>query len=78
MVHNLIQAGANVHVKNHFDQTPLHYAVTYEHLSVIELLLKAEADPNERMNDGRNSFDLAKEIRNDSILSMLKRPLQEK
>lgn len=72
IVQILIDAGAAINCANHFDQTPLHYAVTYEHLPVIEILLKAGADPGKKMKEGKTALDIAEELNNESMTSLLK------
>ena len=45
-VRALIDQGAIVNTFDQIDKTPLHYATESENFQIIELLLKAGADPN--------------------------------
>lgn len=49
-IHVLLQAGANVNVRDNFELTPLHYAATMNHIKIIKILLRAGANVNARDN----------------------------
>jgi len=44
-VASLIKEGASVHARNNYDRTPLHIAAAKARLDIVDLLLKAGADP---------------------------------
>ena len=51
----LIEAGADPNFRDGFGATPLHYAISKRHLSIMEMLLKAKADPNASIDGARAS-----------------------
>lgn len=46
----LIKAGVNIEQKEYNNHTPLHIAVSYRNLKVVQALLKAKANPNAQDN----------------------------
>lgn len=60
-VQALIEKEASVHARSCHDRTPLHIAVTEVRLNIVELLLKAGADPCVINKKGKTPRDLVKE-----------------
>jgi hypothetical protein len=56
----LIAAGANVNESTSGGQTPLILAVIFGHTNIVQQLVQAGADPQQRDNLGLNAFDWAK------------------
>lgn len=52
-VNTLIEAGANVSIRNKKQQTPLHLAALSQSSETIELLLRKKSNPNDTDVDGR-------------------------
>ena len=67
----LIGAGAQIDPKNALNQTPLHYAVVYQHPEVVKALLKAGSDPTIKINKEMDAFQFAEIIGDASITSLL-------
>jgi len=59
MVKDLLDAGANVNVKDEAGRTPLTEAAWNGHTETIKLLLERGADPNIKKNDGQTALSLA-------------------
>lgn len=51
-VNRHIDAGANVDIRNGLGETPLMWAVYYNHINVIKCLVRNGADVNAQRNDG--------------------------
>ncbi len=61
IINILLKAGADVHARDRYKQTPLHLAASYTHSSdIIMLLLKAGADAKARARFWRTPFSSAK------------------
>lgn len=60
-VRMLLDAGADVHARQHGGYTPLHSAASRGAVDIIDLLLERGADPNAAADDGRRPIDLALE-----------------
>jgi ankyrin repeat protein len=57
----LVERGADVNVRTMTDgNTPLHFAVDYENVAGVELLLSSGADRTITNNDGLTALDVAK------------------
>lgn len=56
----LVEKGADVNVKNAYQNTPLMLAVSGLHTSVVELLLSHKADPNVKNQWGSTALDFSK------------------
>ena len=67
----LIESGASIDPKNAINQTPLHYAVVYQHTEVVKALITAGADPKLKTNKEMDAFQLAKTIDAPAIISLL-------
>lgn len=52
LIADLIKAGANPSEGDHFGNTPLHVAATYNDVAIVELLLEAGADPEKTNQHG--------------------------
>ena len=59
----LIDHGAQLDIKDHYDQTPLHYAAgsASDNLGFIELLIKKGANVNSRDGKGRTPLTMAEQ-----------------
>jgi ankyrin repeat protein len=53
------------------EQTPLHYAASFDRPDAVEALLKAGADTKRRDRKGRTALDLAKAENHDRIVKLL-------
>jgi len=56
--YELIRLGANVNYQDDGGYTALHWAATYSELYTVDVLLKAGADINARVKDGRSSLHM--------------------
>jgi len=59
----LLNYGAKVNARMRGDRTPLHCAAIRGHPQIIQVLLKAGADPSELDGDGKTALDLATDTR---------------
>ncbi len=67
----LLDAGANVSIKNQWGRTPLHVAARRGCFDVAELLLDAGADPNATTNEGWTPMHVAARSGQKSMLDLL-------
>jgi ankyrin repeat protein len=68
----LLENGADVNATNRWGQTPLHYAVVFQHAEAVEVLLGAGAYPDVRMLDGSTAHDLASKVKDARLAEMLR------
>ena len=68
-IRGLIDAGADVNVRNKFGVTPLWMASEEGHTEVVQLLLGAKADVNAACTDGRTSLMVAS---HEGVVKLLK------
>jgi ankyrin repeat protein len=68
----LLNAGADVNVKNRGGMTALMHAARQGHMDVVEILLDNNADINAKAPDGRTALLLAIERGHDEIAKMLR------
>jgi ankyrin repeat protein len=54
----LCSLGADVNAKNYYGKTPLHEAIEYMKIDVLETLIRSGADPNEKSDDGDTAFGM--------------------
>jgi len=59
VVEYLIAKGVNVNSKDLFDNSPLHFAVQNNRISVVETLLKHGADPHMKNKENETPFSLS-------------------
>uniref|UniRef100_A0AAX7U404 RHD domain-containing protein n=1 Tax=Astatotilapia calliptera TaxID=8154 RepID=A0AAX7U404_ASTCA len=73
LIHTLLssQQQGIIHTANHLQQTPLHLAVITRQVKVVEVLLKAGADPSLVDKDGRTPLHLAALAGDHNILRFL-------
>lgn len=62
-----IEAGANVNAKDKDGDTPLHLAVRFNDLGLVQLLLKNGADPTIKDMYGETPLDWAKTLKEKEI-----------
>ena len=67
----LIEAGAEVNVKQQAGSTPLHAAAQYGNLDMLIILLESGAEVNVRMEGGKLPADLAREKGYNEIAEIL-------
>jgi ankyrin repeat protein len=60
MAEAILQKKAKTEVRDEYDHTPLHLAVRYDNLLVVQLLMAAGADPKAKEIDGLIPADFAK------------------
>lgn len=72
MVHTLIEAGADVDSVNIHGQTPLHFAIAFQHNKLSEYLIKVGADPLAKMNNNIDALQLASKVNDEEIMKLLK------
>ena len=58
-VRALIEAGADVNIKNNAGHTPLHEAAFYGRLEVVKTLIELGADVNIKDNEGKTALNVA-------------------
>lgn len=58
----LIQKGANVNEANAFGKTPIFYAIEFNHLDIIKLLLENKADVNQKYINNNEKLALSANI----------------
>ena len=63
--------GANVNARDEFGQIPLMHAVWFNHLQVVEFLVRNGADVSERNNLGQTARDYASENRHAEVAAAL-------
>jgi ankyrin repeat protein len=73
----LIESGAKVNAADRHGYTPLHYAanIDFGDTEMVELLLRAGADPRARGKTGKTALRLARELRYPDIVRALEGPL---
>ena len=67
----LLGAGADLHSRDMFGNTPLHAAAEYGSVEVLQLLLAAGAEPNRKNTDGNTALHRAVNCWDDEILQQL-------
>ena len=70
-VKDLIEAGANVNIKNEFGTTILMEATTYDYREIVKMLLRAGADVNVKDVFGNTALIYAAYIGHTEIVKML-------
>jgi len=78
----LLENGSNIDAKDNSSQTPLHYAVSNGHISIVEYLVNHGAEISVKKSNGFTSIDISKtivftflqtaRIRNDRIFNACK------
>jgi len=71
IVELLLEAGANVNIKNKFGWTPLHLAAREGHIDIVQMLLEAGANIGAKNKFGRTPLDYAVKHRHTDIVRML-------
>ena len=72
VVKTLLDAGADVNVRDGFGRTPLHGIAGGGPSAIVELLLAHGADSNARDKDGRTPTDEAAAARNQAVLDLMR------
>ncbi|ETE67822.1 Fibronectin type 3 and ankyrin repeat domains protein 1, partial [Ophiophagus hannah] len=67
----LINAGANVNVKDKDGKTPLMVAALNNHEDLVALLLEKGADPDIKNEFGKGALDMAKGLNRQSVVSII-------
>ena len=68
-----IKNGAKIDILNKDQHTPLHLAVLCNHITTAKILLDNDADPNKENMLGLNCLDLAINMKNEALISLLKK-----
>jgi uncharacterized protein len=74
MVDHLLQHGASVHLRDAYGNTPL-WRATFDSrgsYDLVRLLLEHKADPNLKNEASRSPLDIAVQIRDDTLATILK------
>ena len=61
MIKMLVNAGADVNARDSMGESALIWAAQFGHTDIMEILLKAGADPSIKDNAGRTVFETLKE-----------------
>jgi ankyrin repeat protein len=69
-IERLLEAGANLNVRDKEGQTPLYKAAKFGYSKTVEKLLDSGANPNLEDKDGKTALDVA---RTNKIRELLKR-----
>jgi ankyrin repeat protein len=72
MVKALLDAGANINLRNPYGSTALHHAVNYAGPELVELLLDHGAELNAANDEGLTPLDLAVERKWDYMIQLLR------
>lgn len=71
-VRRLVLLGHDVNMQSvKFRNSPITYAVYYNHLIVAKFLIENGANPNEKNNIGKSALDYALEIGDDFMINIL-------
>jgi len=73
MVTLLVDEGADVNSRNEKGQTPLHFAVLFDHIEKAELLINAGADVNAKDKSDRTPLDIAVDRGYTEIVELLRK-----
>jgi ankyrin repeat protein len=73
IVKYLLERGANVNIQNKFGDTALHFAVHHNRALIIEILLKAHANPIQKNNIMKTPIDIAKEQNKEEFVKQMSR-----
>nr|CAH8824844.1 unnamed protein product [Trichobilharzia regenti] len=72
---NLVNLGANINHQNKVNgMTPLHWAYTRKHQSIIDYLLFKGADPDVKRNDGKKPHEMHETLQSTFVPNYLKYP----
>lgn len=64
----MVSVGANVNAQDCIRRTPLHYAIIYNHIESVLVLLYEMAFPTMKDNSGKNPIDYALDFKSNYIL----------
>jgi ankyrin repeat protein len=67
----LINAGCDINAADNDGRTPLIYAVIYQRLAAVKMLLKRDTNINAKDHDGLSALDWAKKSGNEEIIRLL-------
>lgn len=68
----LLQKGANPNLTDSKGTTALIYAVEFQNIETVQLLLKYNADKTHKNNEGKTAFEFAVFSGNEAIINLLK------
>ncbi len=68
----LLKKGANPNITDKTGITPLMYAVQFQNINTVELLLNYNADKSLKNNQNKTAFEIAIETQNQEIINKLK------
>jgi ankyrin repeat protein len=71
IIKTLIVSGASVNACNYRGQTPLHFAVAYDNIEIVQLLTEFGADYFAKDNDGYMPIDYAKFYQSQNVLDFV-------
>ena len=73
LVKQALNDGADINTRNHYDQTPLHYAALRGHIRIVSFLLEAGADYKIKGTYNKTAHDWAVMHGHKKIVIMLKK-----